>query len=161
MLIVAITLLLIVVVVCRLYPRAPDETIGNGTELAHRWRLTPRPRRWARAMPALYLHHILRADNDPDKHDHPCDNVSFVLPLPGNGWLEQMADDTCVWRGPWTIVCRRAETPHRIAAVSGSGCWTLWLCMRARRDWGFWGAHGWISHREYFRRSAAAGKKER
>lgn len=142
--------------VCGWWPREPDEVIGHGTVLMRRWRLTWRPRGWAHILPAVYLHHLVRADNDLDKHDHPCDNISIVL---RRTWLEQLADDTVVARRPGAIVFRRAATPHRIAEVEGGGVWTLWICGPVYRDWGFHCPRGWVSHSEYFERSATAGKK--
>lgn len=111
------------------------------------------------------VHHILRSDRDRHLHDHPWDCISVVLRV---GYWEVVpidpdqpaSDDVAgrikaIWRGPGSVVRRRAEDRHRLILPAGQTCWSLFLCGEKRRDWGFHvpGAPGdWIIWHEYEQR---------
>lgn len=103
----------------------------------------------------VYLHHILRSDDDPDPHDHPWSFVSIVL---AGGYH----DEQWSWHGPWgyvedrlarhhngfekvsapTIVRRKAEHIHRVILNLDDQnreipSWSLVFAGPYRRDWNF------------------------
>lgn len=113
----------------------------------------------------LYLHHVLRSDNDRHLHDHPFDFWSLIL---WGGYYEELgsvaadgvfARDPPRWRGPGTLLRRRAKQPHRLILPQRTvlcvedydgvmqhvtsvqrprPAWTLVLRGPKRREWGFY-----------------------
>lgn len=158
--------------------RAPDRIIGDDPERPYllRWWLTPwsnyerdeAKRTWRDKLKAslfhIYLHNILRSDDDRALHDHPWWNVSIVL---AGGYWEHMPPpktitkaitaaidgtdlritdtDFAIWRGPGSIVFRRATALHRLEIEKGSphGAWTLFITGPRIREWGFACPQGW------------------
>lgn len=111
-----------------------------------RWRLLQTP--WF----AVYLHHILRSDDDRALHDHPWSFASVIL---AGGYFEHTPRGR-FWRQPGSIILHRAEELHRIelgpsrAAIGGTlPAWTLVFCGRRRRPWGFSTAAGWRESAPY------------
>ncbi len=90
------------------------------------------------------LHHILKSDPDA-LHDHP--NSYCVIVLCG-GYNECHLDGTKIWRGPWSIRFRSAESFHRIEA-GPTTTWTLFIGFRRRRNWGFLVDGKWIRHQQH------------
>ena len=106
---------------------------------------------------AARVHHILRSDEDRHLHDHPSWSISIIL----RGWYyEHMPCRCCrkgncgyaprVWRGPGSIVFRRARDWHRLELDTDylhnrrTDCWTLFITGPKRKDgdpehacWGF------------------------
>ena len=108
---------------------------------------------------SIRLHHWIRSDDKRYFHDHSCDLISLIL----KGWyynvvpksqreikienglrgLEYSVNDfnteECVkikakaWK-PWFF---RATEKHYLEIPKG-GAWTLLLCGRPYRKWGFW-----------------------
>lgn len=120
----------------RLLTRRPPDVIIGGPEdpYIRRWWVIPR-NRWAN----IYLHQIMRDDDDRALHDHPWDNVSIVLD--GPGYLE-VKPSAVVARHRGSIVLRRAEAAHRLVLFrDASGApvptWSLFVTGRLRRSWGF------------------------
>lgn len=146
--------------------RRPDFIIG-GRENPYmlRWWVIPR-NRWFN----IYLHKILRDDDDRALHDHPWWNVSIVL---SGAYVEITPDfskaetpyariaDLPVrghWRGAGSIIFRRATACHRLAlpAQPGTGpdgkrapCWSLFITGPRIREWGFHCPKGWRIWREF------------
>lgn len=148
--------------------RAPDRIIGDDPNHPYmlRWWLTPwsnyerdeAKRTWRDKLKAslfhIYLHNILRSDDDRAPHDHPWLNISIVLK---GGYFEWLPDRERpvlpghdyplirVWRGPGSIVFRRATALHRLEIPKGSphGAWTLFITGPRIREWGFACPHGW------------------
>lgn len=91
---------------------------------------------------AMRLHHILRSDNDRHFHDHPWNFASLILR--GGYWEIRpvffdgmyIADDVR-WRGPGSIAFRRARDWHRLELPYGQTCWTLFITLKKRQEWGF------------------------
>ena len=124
--------------------RMPDQEINHsdGRDYLHRWYL----RRSATAG-NVYLHQILGSDDrDDGLHDHPWDNVSWVLTgRYSEFWVG--GDDDYVWVenaahtivGPGDIVWRRAETRHLLKLPRLDDT-VVYLVITApkTRDWGFW-----------------------
>lgn len=98
-----------------------------------RWRLVQTP--WF----AVYLHHILRSDDDRALHDHPWAFLSLIL---WGGYFE-FTPAGCRWRGAGSLVFHKAEDLHRLELDRPA--WTLVFCGRRRREWGFRFADGWRS----------------
>jgi hypothetical protein len=114
------------------------------------------PARWS-WLPSIRIHHILRADNDRDLHDHPWNARTIIL----SGWYEEERpfsgrdDGAAFFRGYaddetgrwWQRDVFRREIGytgrllfgqyHRISAVPRDGVWTLFLTWRKRGAWGF------------------------
>lgn len=149
-LIVVLALLLLLawrVALCRF--RAPDFVIGKpGSAYMNRWWVIPR-NRWFN----IYLHEILRSDDDRALHDHPWANGSIVLK---GGYYEVMPEQRpsfswpvppqiVKWRGPGSVVLRRPTAAHRLAIDEHAGqvCWSLFVTGPNVRDWGFWCPKGW------------------
>lgn len=158
-LIVVLTLLLMLawqLAMCRF--REPDFVIGKpGSVYMNRWWVIPR-NRWFN----IYLHQILRDDDDRALHDHPWVNGSIVLK---GGYWEVVPEyrptfsfpvppTRTVWRKAGSIVLRRPTAAHRLVVgaqgMEGRGpCWSLFVTGPVVRDWGFWCAKGWVLHSDF------------
>lgn len=125
----------------------PHFTIGKpGSPYMQRWYVIPRNRFFN-----IYLHRVVRSDDDRALHDHPWINLSIVL---RGGYLEILpvrpptADDPmpyqhAVWRGPGSVVLRRPTAAHRLVIDQGQTCWSLFVTGPNVRAWGFWCPRGW------------------
>lgn len=157
--------------------RKPNVILGGARPYMRRWYLT----RQHRLLNNIYLHHILRSDDDRALHDHPWWNVSVVLRggyyewTPAPWWVEPMVGATVrgaiiprtfgrelvfirdwngvllqrIWRGPGSIVFRRAEQAHRLELPRGKTAWTLFITGKKTRDWGFHCPKGWKFWRDF------------
>jgi hypothetical protein len=70
--------------------------------------------------------------------------VSFVLK---GGYHEQHHDRTIDWRGPGSLVLRRARDLHRIVLEhphSGGEVWSLFIHGKRCRRWGFIRGGDWV-----------------
>lgn len=127
----------------------PDVVIGGeDCPYLRRWWLIPRNRFFN-----IYLHEIVRSDDDRALHDHPWWNVSFVL----DGALLEVVPlnkgfkATPIGKRPTTsrylkegnIVARGAKAAHRLEIRNGMTCRTLFVTGPRIRDWGFHCPHGW------------------
>lgn len=125
--------------------RPPDFIIGGvDNPYMLRWWVIPR-NRWFN----IYLHHILRDDDDRALHDHPWVNVSIVLK---GGYFEVMGPGITKWRGRGSIVFRRPTAAHRLVVkhVDGKGdCWSLFITGPRVREWGFLCPQGWRDWRVF------------
>lgn len=131
----------------RLFRRPPDFIIGKpGSPYMRRWYVIPRNRVFN-----VYLHEIVRSDDDRALHDHPWCNVSIVL---RGGYVEVMPEhrpstdwpvppQRRAWRGPGSIVLRRPTAAHRLEVEIGRSCWSLFITGPNVRSWGFWCPRGW------------------
>ena len=118
----------------------------------NRWWLLP----YNRFGIAARVHQILRSDEDRHPHDHPWWYVTIILR--GGYWeitpvSARFSDDTWLatrrWRGPGSILFRRAQSFHCIELPTSWGevsddCWTLFITGPKRKDhdpnhscWGF------------------------
>lgn len=141
--------------------RPPDFIIGGADKpYMLRWWIIPRNRLFN-----IYLHKILRDDDDRALHDHPWWNVSILL----RGHYVEVRPDaskaatpytrvadlpvTRRLRGPGSIVFRRASTAHRLElpVVNGgaSFCWSLFITGPIVRTWGFHCKWGWRNWKEF------------
>lgn len=128
----------------RIFRREPDFIIGKpGSPYMRRWYVIPR-NRWFN----VYLHNIVRSDDDRALHDHPWWNLSIVLK---GGYWEYVPLDAArpsgatigSFRPAGSFVFRRATSSHRLAIPSGDSCWSLFITGRKVREWGFHCPQGW------------------
>lgn len=141
--------------------RKPDFIIG-GPDRPYmlRWWIIPR-NRWFN----IYLHKIMRDDDDRALHDHPWWNVSILL---RGAYIEVMPDLKArrtpytriadlptirKRRGPGSIVFRRANSAHRLEIpIEGGGIryvWSLFITGPVLRTWGFHCPAGWKEWRKF------------
>lgn len=121
--------------------RGPDFEIGgHENPYMRRWYVIPRNRIFC-----IYLHNMLKNDDDRALHDHPGANVSLIL---RGGYKEITFQQTPISgfplpplidriRKPGRIVFRFAKTAHRLELLSGPS-WSLFIVLPKFRDWGFW-----------------------
>jgi hypothetical protein len=139
--------------------RPPDFVIGTDeSPYLKRWWVIPRNRFFN-----IYLHQILRSDDDRALHDHPWWNVSIILK---GGYWEHMPEgyyqiskiaygDREKWRGRGAIVFRRARTAHRLELSSDARwekripCWSLFITGPRIREWGFHCPQGWRHWKDF------------
>jgi len=119
---------------------------GNRDAQLRRWWVIPR-----NSFFNIYLHQILRSDDDRALHDHPWASVSFLL----KGDLGEVVHDlhpaslsgyTTRWPKHFVPYYRPPELAHRLVIFNGEPCWTLFITGRKVRDWGFFCESGWRSH---------------
>jgi hypothetical protein len=134
----------------RVSRRSPDFIIGGADRpYIRRWWVLPRNRVFN-----VYLHQILRDDDDRALHDHPWWNGSIVLSggyfevMPALG-PEEVALTYTAWRSTGSVVLRRARAAHRLMLKDGRPCWSLFITGPKLRTWGFWCPHGWRRWTEF------------
>lgn len=134
--------------------RTPDFDIGPG--YLQRWWLLPR-----NPLVNVYVHRILKSDDDRALHDHPWLNCSIVL----RGEYREVLPITDKCATPFTrvaelpmtsrrrragaVVIRRSTAPHRLVVEENRTAWTLFITGPVLRNWGFHCAHGWRHWRDF------------
>lgn len=127
----------------RLYRRVPEE----------------RRTRWQRfvvSLPGIYLHWVLRSDDDRALHDHPWWNASLLLR--GSYVEHKIAAGGVHYRtrvNAGDVVLRTARAAHRLEIDAGP-CWSLFFFGPRVRDWGFHCKTGWV-HWRVFTNAADGG----
>lgn len=101
----------------------------------------------------IYIHEILRSDEDRDPHCHPWTFVSIVLK---NGYLEHLPSGIKKRRF-LSCIYHRAEDAHRVELYRGT-TWTLVFVGQKRREWGFHTPDGWMHWHDYLDRKYGVGK---
>lgn len=98
-------------------------------------------------LPSVRIHHIKRADQDRDLHDHPWNARTVIL----RGWyLEQLDGQARMeLRQPGYTGRLLYGQYHRIAHVGENGVWTLFITGRYRGTWGFKVNGKKVPYREY------------
>jgi hypothetical protein len=121
--------------------RKPDLCIGGeANPYMRRWYVIPR-NRWFN----IYLHNMLRDDDDRALHDHPWASLSLCLKgslveVLSGGRRRKIDRGRIVYRGP--------SFAHRLEVPAG-GAWTLFLTGPVVRDWGFHCPKGWRHWRDF------------
>jgi hypothetical protein len=100
----------------------------------------------------IFLHHILRSDEDPDLHDHPWKFVSLVL---WRGYVEVLPGDVVRRIRAWNVVRHEARDAHRL--ILDRPAWTMLLVTGEKREWGFHVREGWMPNGKYFDRKYGVG----
>ena len=94
---------------------------------------------------SVYVHKMLRDDDDRALHDHRSWTVSVIL---RGGYWEIVPDESGVpiglarqrriWRGPGSVIVRRATQAHRLELPhAGARSWSLFITGPTQRVWGF------------------------
>jgi len=110
--------------------------------------------RWSINLPfglSLKLHQILRPDDDRCQHDHPWWFLRLIL---WGGYVEELADrqQNCLpWRpwAPWRVYFCPLHFRHRIRSLHRESSWSLVLCGRKVRTWGFFTRLGWVKWNDF------------
>lgn len=116
--------------------RSPDFVIGpSDNPYLLRWYVLPR-----NEYGNVYLHSILRSDDDRALHDHPWRNTSVVLE---GRYFEHLADGSRHERAVGWSGSREATDSHRLEVLPGEYARTLFFTGPKVREWGFHCPHGW------------------
>lgn len=129
--------------------RPPDFVIGPaGDPYLQRWHLVR-----SQAHASVYVHRILRSDDDRALHDHRSDNVSIILKggyleiVPRTWAIPLVPADTqqtrAIFHGQGEVFDRAAEAAHRLEVEPGAEVITLFITGPTAREWGFWCPQGW------------------
>lgn len=105
-----------------------------------RWHVVPR-NRWLN----VYLHKIVRSDDDRALHDHPWASLSLILAA---GYLE-VTPAGRRYHGAGSVIYRSTTYSHRLEIENGRPCWTLFVTGPKQREWGFLCPRGWRHWREF------------
>lgn len=112
--------------------RKPDMDIGPG--YMHRWYIIPRNRYFN-----IYLHKIIKDDDDRALHDHPWWSLSVLL----KGSLLEILQDRERHPVRFMPLLRSPTLAHRLEVVNGP-VWTLFITGPRVREWGFYCPKGWV-----------------
>ncbi|HUT76245.1 MAG TPA: hypothetical protein VM285_01070 [Polyangia bacterium] len=125
--------------------RPPDVVIGDpAAPYMRRWWAIPRNR-----VCNVYVHKVLRPDDDRAPHDHPWVNVSIVL---AGSYFEVTPKWSAV-RMAGDIVFRWPRSLHRLANPY-PGTLTLFITGPTVREWGFQCPNRWVPWREFVKPGA-------
>jgi hypothetical protein len=138
--------------------RPPDFVIGEPERpYLRRWWIMPRNQGCN-----VYLHEILRSDDDRAGHDHPWANTSFLI----EGEYEEVVFyPTRPWEEAHRRIVRAGETvrrdasdTHRLILPEGGRAVSLFMTGPRVRDWGFWCPNGerWVPWQEFTAGDAGA-----
>jgi len=117
----------------------PDFVIGEPAYLK-RWWIVPR-----NEFQNVYLHHILRDDDDRALHDHPWDNVSLLLA----GRYREITPEGAFVREPGSVVPRKATDSHRLELIDDKPVISLFFTGPKVREWGFHCPKGWVHWQDF------------
>lgn len=121
--------------------QAPDFVIGPAeAPYLRRWWIVPR-----NGLCNVYLHEILRSDDDRALHDHPWANTSLLL---AGGYIEHTPEGPFVRRAG-DVVTRPAETLHRLEVAPGARAISLFMTGPKVREWGFSCPQGWVHWEDF------------
>ncbi|WP_226998586.1 hypothetical protein [Tardibacter chloracetimidivorans] len=114
--------------------RLPDLVIGDPARpYLKRWYVIPR-----NPLFNIYLHQVLRSDDDRALHDHPWWNVSWLL---AGEYVEHTIDAGGIHhrrlRTGGDFKFRSARSPHRLEIRPGTSALTLFITGPRIREWGF------------------------
>lgn len=156
---------LIVDLVTRRGTRECDVPIGDKDDIyLERWFVIPRNHTFN-----IYLHHIIKDDDDRAMHDHVANNVSIILT---GGYDELMFAEPPVAGRPLPkmvkhgrragdVIFRKADVAHRLMRrpdMPGE-VWTLFIKFGDWRQWGFWCPLGrWVHWKEFTGIQDGSGK---
>lgn len=136
--------------------RPPDVVIGSKEKpYLRRWWVIPR-NKWFN----IYLHNVLRSDDDRALHDHPWANLSILL----SGGYDEITPDydpdgiplyqieVFHWRPPGTVILRGPTSAHRLMIPDegkNQEVWSLFITGPNVRSWGFWCPKGWKHWKDF------------
>lgn len=119
--------------------RQPNFVIGAPAYL-RRWWVVPR-----NEFQNVYLHEILRDDDDRALHDHPWENTSLVL----IGRYREITPAGTFIREAGALIHRQATDLHRLELIDGAPCVSLFFTGPKVREWGFACPNGWVHWRDF------------
>lgn len=121
--------------------RTPDYVIGDPDRpYMRRWWIVPRNEGCN-----VYLHEILRSDDDRALHDHPWENTSMLL---GGSYIEHTPEGSFL-REAGSVVHRQATDAHRLEVLDGGRAISLFMTGPKLREWGFHCPRGWVHWRDF------------
>jgi hypothetical protein len=100
---------------------------------------------------ALYIHQILKSDEDADMHDHPWSFQSLILSGSYKESCKFAPNFDSVIHSVFNVgdvIKHEAEDAHRIT-IQTPEVWTLVFTSGRTRYWGYQTPSGWIGHKEY------------
>lgn len=109
-----------------------------------RWYILPR-NHWFN----IYLHKIVRSDDDRALHDHPWASVSILL---RGRYVEVTQGNSCQYWNRYqagNFIYRSSNYSHRLEVFEGEHCWTLFITGPKVRTWGFYCPRGWVPWHEF------------
>lgn len=120
--------------------REPDFIIGGAEDpYLRRWWMIPR--NW---LFNIYLHELVRSDDDRALHDHPWLNCSILI---DGAYVEHTIEaggvNRRVMRRAGEIKLRRAIAAHRLEIVEGQNARSIFITGPRLRSWGFHCRWGW------------------
>lgn len=118
---------------------------GSDNPYLFRWWLIPR-----NVVFNVYLHRIVRSDDDRALHDHPWWNLSIILK---GAYIEHTIAaggiNRRAVRSAGAIKFRLGKAAHRLELV-GVECWTLFITGPRFRAWGFHRPDaGWVHWKNF------------
>lgn len=116
----------------------PDFVIGD--DYLRRWWLIPRNENVN-----VYLHEIVKSDDDRAMHDHPWANTSFLIL---GSYIEHTPEGSFVRKAGDTIQ-RAADALHRLEVIPGERAISLFMTGPKVREWGFQCEHGWVHWQDF------------
>lgn len=118
-----------------------------------RWYIIPRNRFFN-----IYLHKIVRDDDDRALHDHPWWSLSIII----KGSLREHDEAGAHIRRRFTVRLRNPEYAHRLELLKSPSldtrkdivflpnpCWTFFITGPRIREWGFHCPKGWRHWRDF------------
>ena len=123
----------------------PDFIIGGVEPYMLRWWIIPRNRFFN-----IYLHRIVKSDDDRALRDHPWWSLSLNL---SGVLIEHTVDQNgkekvkLIFAGD--LVLRPATMCHRLEVRKGAPCQTLFITGPRIREWGFHCPNGWRHWKEF------------
>ena len=134
------------------YRLIPDRRTGQ--DYMHRYYIFLKDRKWFPFN--VTLHKIVRSD-DPIMHDHPWSYMTIILK--GGYWEhtpcfssegKQIAE-VIKWRGPGSIIKRKASEYHWLELDGEKPVTTLFFMGPQQRVWGFLLNNKWVQHETYLK----------
>jgi hypothetical protein len=104
--------------------------------------------------PNIFIHKLCLSDEDRDVHDHPWNYLTVILSGGYWEWVPVIVNGKNIgeqknWRGPGSIIWRRAGSFHRLEMPNPS--WTLFMHGWRKKEWGFLTKNGFVESSEYIR----------
>jgi hypothetical protein len=131
--------------------RRPDFVIGGLADpYMLRWWVIPRNRVFN-----VYLHEVIRSDDDRALHDHPWVNASILL---DGAYIEHRICEGGIHerllREAGSIVVRRARAAHRLEVLPDRRAISLFITGPRIREWGFHCVEqGWVLWKTFVSKS--------
>ncbi len=94
---------------------------------------------------SIRLHHWLSSDDQRYYHDHPWWYITLIIK---GSYTDKSPDEDKVM-SYGSIGFRRATHKHTVEVPKG-GCWSLLICGRDKREWGFWVNGRFMKRNKYF-----------